>query len=240
MALWAQKVCKFSHLNSSIDNKIYWQFHRNCWHFVHKFYFIDNGKRNDTCSCRLCVVCIHFDSFAFYFFYHISNALVHSFIHSFLLFSLRLLISVAVCRRRPKRVCRSAQWSEMYLCATVIGKDILCISDSVCTVWHKTGFKRSILREYGMYWAYSDKSKCEYLSVYACVYRAVREHFVAAQHNRQTDNYYYEDRASTVALFTWLSDLFAHSRVTLLAWSLHRSLATHTHIFFFYRSYRFF
>lgn len=46
--------------------------------------------------------------------------------------------------------CRSTQWSKMYLCATVIWKDILCISNSICKMRYKTGFEWSILRKYGM------------------------------------------------------------------------------------------
>lgn len=46
--------------------------------------------------------------------------------------------------------CRSAQWSKMYLCATVIRKDILCISNSICKMRYETGFEWSILRKYGM------------------------------------------------------------------------------------------
>lgn len=162
------------------------------------------------------------------------RSFVHSCIYFFCLLRLhircRLLSSRVVIVVVQNRGCRSAQWSEMYLCATVIGKDILCISDSVCTMWYKTGFKRSILWEYGMYWVlYSDKST---MSVWVCVLgvsdnsRIRLLYTLLRLHNSRTTT---KIALRTVALFTWLSDLFAFTH----------SLQTHTHTIF-YRLYRFF
>lgn len=48
-----------------------------------------------------------------------------------------------------QNIYRATQWSQMCLCATIDWKNIFCISNSVCTMRHQTGFEWTILRKHG-------------------------------------------------------------------------------------------